>query len=827
MKRTVVKKALTRWIFKGWWLSAFLVLFLWGALGTAGFAADGEKLAHEWEGANMPYFIEVSERTTSQTGDLVVDSTAWNNKALRTGGAFYTFPFSHSLSEREFFFAYPWSAYTVYFHVRVDLDKGRSSGPAFRMGAWGPGPKDEISRIVQTEEIKDENWHWYKLATFVPSEGKTLYLGNTHNLEQVKNVYLDMVCLISNRPLHTVWYAQQEESFPPIDPQWNRAPDSKGLSWKKTALPFSTASDGSTLGLSLLRKEVVIPAEWEGQKSAGLEITANKLKNISVYFNGEKLCFENNVAWIPGSRMNYGKRNLLALKVVRGKETTVIDSVKLIHAAADGKPAWLQNQSLVEKKCGSWKVVAKLPGAEVKAGDALPVRLAVIGPKGGCVPHLELDLYLGGEWSPVAYDEKKFEYSSYIVPRQNGDLPLRVKIGGANDDEPVFLATFKAQGTLENRLAGVFPLGLFHYGHFVPKSPVEREGYYEKICGILKKYDFDCLVPGATHPGMDETESYDFLFAPAAKNDIRILVWPWPAFKWGTPEEMHGYFQKVTAAFRPYAKQILAYGLWDEIPLYHAKQWRYARNLSESQDPLHPPVVCLNYSDRRAAETTGSQVYFRDIYCAKQATPPGEWLGDLEAWLKYDAAVAESLRIPYWVVLQGGWHKKWGGVFGTRMPTCEEIRASHWLSIACGAKGIFHFMLHYGGKEEDGQGLFTAYPELRPYPQAEVAKEMNVKIKKISRLLLDMKNAPGMVSTQNPKAMVTSRIDSRGKRYLFVVNKNVVADNAIDILLDKKMGGSSVRFVDALNGQKYQAEGLLLKVKLAAGDGKMLEISGD
>ncbi|HWL52509.1 MAG TPA: hypothetical protein VNQ90_08745 [Chthoniobacteraceae bacterium] len=453
-----------------------------------------------------------------------------------------------------------------------------------------------------------------------------------------------------------------------------------------------------------------------------------------------------------------------------------------------------------------------LPGAEARApGDAAPDRLSprFQGDDQAWVPWKRVTL----DGSPVTLAHVKGRSTAIrgvrLIPKEGA----KVSYLGEKFVELVRAtnAIYEEQNPddIEAALKELLPqLKALHVETLDVNGPTSAEGL-RKVLDELSRNGMKAIVsirwmPGLLPSGWRERAEKDPVEAKA------LLKQAWAP----TVEEIKDH------------PALLAYRLLDEpfveeIPVYSVV-FQAMREL----DPAHPVVSYLCRASWNSDETSRrgvdnmkkwvegvrEEVLFNDLYP-----------------IRYPESVARSFLRHYMACLEDNQRQAGGRPLWIlaqaidfantlRAPTPAEIRAQAYLSLAYGARGLIFY--NFNGSDNTVFG-----------PDGS----LNASGREIGRVLGELKPlAPRFLGLERVELKATVPEDfaiqgftgKEGERYLVVVNADVTAEREMELALASDLVES---VTDLRSGQKlprhFEGGKLLLNLKLAPGDGRVLELN--
>jgi flagellar hook assembly protein FlgD len=260
--------------------------------------------------------------------------------------------------------------------------------------------------------------------------------------------------------------------------------------------------------------------------------------------------------------------------------------------------------------------------------------------------------------------------------------------------------------------------------------------------------------------------------------------------------------------------------------------------VTQGLDPAHPPLMVLIGGNRIKyyMEQVAQPIPFFDIYPAMWGSQPGDFhkiYATKQEMMEYlgDAVktITNEREQSMWIVVQThafhGWHRE---------PTPAEIRQMVYLELAVGAKGLFYFF--YQTQQSwvgliDKDGMETArYREV-----AKINREVAAMAPTLLKLVASP--TPGAVlrvaGGGNPfyeHGWASLRYHPEEQRgYLFVVNRDLDRDSAMEVSLDlEALGYRPVNARDLRDGSVIRLQrgrfNTTLNVTLPAGDGRVYKL---
>ena len=135
-------------------------------------------------------------------------------------------------------------------------------------------------------------------------------------------------------------------------------------------------------------------------------------------------------------------------------------------------------------------------------------------------------------------------------------------------------------------------------------------------------------------------------------------------------------------------------------------------------------------------------------------------------------------------------------------------------------KGLFYYT--YTPVHGKNTGLIDR--DLKPRPQLEALRNVFQKIKPILPILLSLRKAEDIATTETPECVVTTRKSPEGNYYLFVVNKDTGKEKTVRIKFDEKKFISLPTLIDLFTKKRMEIEKSVFSFTLKPGEGKIYQI---
>lgn len=338
-----------------------------------------------------------------------------------------------------------------------------------------------------------------------------------------------------------------------------------------------------------------------------------------------------------------------------------------------------------------------------------------------------------------------------------------------------------------NRMKDIFPIGIWYDGRVegincpkpyvdVPFGIENARAYYEKTFKDIKAHNIDIIVIPNTPP-----QYRQILFETADKVGVKIVMELIESadINFGgrlcirNPDMIQNeqeLYKELSQIIGPISKHksLFAYQLIDEPPVEFYHNWYLQSRILGELDPMHPSFSAICYEeDLPRTSSMGTQMLVFDHYPITEKSKPGDY--DFNRWIalmdKLDY-YSKKNNIPYWIVVQA-FDKP--SVF--RHPTEPELRLMTYLSLAHNSKGVFFFL--YNSMTEDELMTGTVDVELNPQPIWQDVSALAGELQKLSSILPDIKPAQ-LMAKSSQHVDVQSFVDSRGKKYLFISNLDVL-----------------------------------------------------
>lgn len=279
---------------------------------------------------------------------------------------------------------------------------------------------------------------------------------------------------------------------------------------------------------------------------------------------------------------------------------------------------------------------------------------------------------------------------------------------------------------------------------------------------------------------------------------------------------------------------ILGYYLIDEPTATVADNMAFVNKLYGGLDPQTPTMSCyLGLSDINAlCRKADPPVLLIDVYPLLADSPAGDFkmrghaLPNMDMAEYIDSARGSAKDKPLWVTLPA-FSSVWpeSGKPRFRMPSPKELRAMVYLSVAHGAKGIAYFLYESVDSKERLIGMID--PDGRPNPIWEEVGKINAELEAIAPTLLKLKFADNIAMPAGNLDAQTFT-DSANGRYLFVVNRDVLAAKTVSVDMLKTAGGTPAKAVGVPDGNAAvivdKGSFMSFDCRLGPGDGRLFKL---
>ncbi len=440
------------------------------------------------------------------------------------------------------------------------------------------------------------------------------------------------------------------------------------------------------------------------------------------------------------------------------------------------------------------------------------VSLQVLGPDGALVDQPLADSPTPGCSRPVRWDGRK---NGASLPA--GIYTLRALFGDPEEElrEEVRVVSRDPWPPIRYETEPFFPIGVWFEGapsmSGCPSDPAGAKGYFDLCFADMRTHGFNAAaVPNCP------THLWETLLQSAGEHGIRICleIGPLAALVSGaeTPTE-----EEVLATARPIVERLskypalLRYQIRDEPPAAMIPNWIMVQRVLAALDPKHPSFSCFCQPDSLAVmveSTVVSETVF-DVYPFRGSTPEQTLGGFVPTFDLFKGGVQGK---PMWAVLQS---------FGVpnrvswRYPTPEELRATTYLSLSEGAKGIFYFIYQYMPKYLHGL-VEVKDDALEPRPLYAPTTKLASELGKLAPLMLSLRPADETVQAKGSVRVGHFR-DGLGKRVLIVAS----TDPGKDVSARVSVAGETV-WRNAITGETVTAQDGVIELTLAGGNGAVL-----
>ena len=185
---------------------------------------------------------------------------------------------------------------------------------------------------------------------------------------------------------------------------------------------------------------------------------------------------------------------------------------------------------------------------------------------------------------------------------------------------------------------------------------------------------------------------------------------------------------------------------------------------------------------------------------------------NIEAYIKAldDAyTLATNNNVPLWLMAQIHGVKERVNKDGPysvhlRTPTPAEVRFQTYTAIAHGAKGLCYHI--YRGHNWSGLRDYTGIVEgpnqnwkTEKSDSYWELKKLGEEMKVLGPILLKLKKSENIIIEKSDKSDVQTFEDSKGNKYLVIVNQDVKADNDIKVSIDRKKAGRIRKIIEQVS----------------------------
>ncbi|MGI6384470.1 MAG: hypothetical protein ACOX1G_04315 [bacterium] len=769
-----------------------------------------------WQIKVLPYFVDVNAPgIVSLKGEVIDDKTAWDERCLKFENSSYQWAMTYNWKGADFqsWDPHPWKLFTLYARLKVRHKNNSPQGIAFTCGVFGPGRQNRIERTVMAKDTKNMQWQVYEVARFLPGN-QTFYIGPTNNSD-IPEIYIDSFYLVEAGSKNLLWFAQDVTKPLVLDFSWKQKSDN---SYKKATERRTLLLEKQKLPLGfgtilLERGAIVVPKEW--QKKGFVLLKTDKFSGIA-YLNGVAL---KQVAegryYIPSSVIRYGMNNQLSLKAYVEREMPIGFAELELATPHYNLPYWTEAVRSQEK--GKFKISAYIENSKIKRQEFSRVDVA-ISEKGLINPYLLLSIQFDGMDFPLEFDKQRNCYSTLVYGKTPGVNSLLLCLQeDPNNITRVSIGKISVEQLFETKV-DIFPLGIYYRSMDLrrfAKTEQEINRHLGNVMLDMKAHGINTIA--AANFGLEKEKEFTVLLKAAEEQDMKVLLHTIDGFCGFSISDRQNIYKRVKEGVEKVGgySSLLGYNLADEINLCRAENWKYAKDIVERIDGKRPVICWLNKYDSRFTERMRPAVYARDIYGWHGVTPPGQFLYELEEFLEKDVVIAETYDIPFWVCLQA--YGPWGDSF-MRMPSPKEMLAQSWLAVAYGAKGLFYFT--YYSSSPKHQALING-SEQAPVPAYEELGRFLKKIRLITPMLLKLKSCRNTGYCLDPEITMTMREDRIGKRYIFLVNKNINTEKKVIFKLN-----DAVVLNDIISGEELPVDGNgMFGCLIGPGEGRVLSLT--
>jgi len=678
------------------------------------------------------------------------------------------------------------------------------------------------------------------------------------------------VFLVSSNPkldifVSSIWFTSSENSGWVIPAGWYQG-DYDDTKWKTITNAGDLAAGtrdapgmvvemmdkkiNSPKSVVLLRKAVEIPKEWQGKGvlclKSGLQqmvhlVAEDSMTEQQVYFNGHRLSSEYEKYIIPGNTVNYGGKNVIAVRTVlpSDKSKPVSAPAQLWMEGYPVLPDWLKNET--KKALPIGELYYRIDRVKMKGDEMATLDFAIME-NGKPSKGLDPKVSFAGREFPVAPADDGGCYTAYFWDMNSGVKMVELVIDGM---EPLPLAKIEITSPVTPILPKRFPymsvcsLPVFNWGkYFINNS--EKADFYRRVFRLAKHAGMGIsyfaphnepiskeLVQAALDEGIEyvpqmfpvQTEKIN----PRALKTYLEEFLPYYADR---PVSKHAYRLGVDMiSYYDAYRQVPVFGLQlgDETRLRSLKYWwwYYAgliRRLGFDK-PIYP---LFNY------------VSYDSCKFIKDKTDDGIVLCGRTQGEKTAEAI-EKAGATYWSFVDLGYAKHYGGA---DKQTPEEVRRRCYDALAHGAKGLlFHVSFLTGYYDGDVMIDMNGYPTKYYF---EVGCELGAVINKLGDLLLRLEtaenvvmpiNEPNYTLPPNPwnisdQMIATTRKDKDGSQYIFLVNNNIKEKRALRIRLDCAKIKGTPKLQDLMSDEIIvpNKDGIYVCPDFKAGCGKLFKL---
>lgn len=747
------------------------IMILFGLTFNTGKVNSSEiYLKGEFSITTLPsYLQDATNFRLMRTGELIEDETAFGGVCAKVGAGYWPINTLWKFSKFD-------ALYTLYVHAKIKKPPSDPNSSIFYCGFYGrPGKRFWMfTRSVKAKDTKDGEWKTYKICSFHPRRDQHVYIAKGSASE----VYVDLI-----------WFEEEGKKSPEIPLYWNKV-NYEDSHWKKISLPFTWEGE-KFKGTLLFRKKVIIPKEWQSKGIIALKCPGEK---TLVYINGNKLRrAKENLYFIPSPFINFGKENLVAIQVYgilnKGYVIPPLGKLYLLTSTLSA-PNWIKESNVRKVSLGGYKILFRVEKDVLKPRELSRVDLTIIEGK-NVNPYLYPKLYLENIPFPLSPATKLGYHTTWISSPKMGKYTLKLAIA----KRKVSLCEIKVIGNTPSLIKGYFPIGV----HYWPANiGMERKLYYEKTLPNLKEYGIDTLI--AANVPFSE---YPFLLKIAEQHGLKVIGDAFLSVWSKDPRKLYESAQKTIGIVSPY-KSFISYYITDEPSVEGLKHTMFKKIIFNGLDPERFCFYCLNMSapeeQVKLIKEQGYQAIIFDCY----GSPKG-----FEGVVKSVSILSEKYNLPFWPMMPVHTHL-----------SPEALCLETYLSLAYGAKGLFYYT--YTPAHGKNTGLIDR--DLKPRPQLEALKNIFQKIKPILPILLSLRKAEDIATTETPECVVTTRKSPEGNYYLFVVNKDTGKEKTVKIKLDEKKFISLPALIDLFTKKRMEIEKSVFSFTLKPGEGKIYQV---
>ena len=791
--------------------------FLWNNPGSC--EEKISDIGKSWEQKTISFYADTdSPGMQALKGEPVEDTNAWGGKCLKFRNETLQWGMTYPWKKTDFqsWTPYPWKLFTLYARIKVKHAVGSPEGIAFACGVFGPGREGRIEKMVMAADTKDMEWNIYEIARFLPND-QSFYIAQEDNPRNISEIYLDCIFFVEGKTTGALWFSQGPTHAISFDSKWM----SETGGWPVTDIGKQERADIPAFGISCFRKGLEIPADWE---NAGYMILKIPELNCQVYWNGAivQKSPDGNYC-LPEKETNFGKKNILALKVYHSAKKDIFETENDIQlslvTSVNKAPAWVEDGKVILSSGDGYKYFFRLEKNRAEIRGLVKAEVAPVDKNGKVNPFLLLRLSVNGAFFPMQFDSENSCYTTWLFSESVGEYPVSLY---QRNEVISGLGTVSFTKSKIPAAPEFFPTGVFYCAGYLYKFSKEEKGWepqLRKVFKDMKEHGIDTIVTADFNPEKIERDrnAMSLILDTVGNENMKVIIFEGQRLDRSMglrPIDLYDMFQKERGG-RKASKNILACQIWDEINMPDAENWHFIKGIYEGINPEIPVYCWLNKSDSRFIEKMRPSIYSRDTYMFHPSTGEGEWTGEFEKFLDYDSAYADRQKVPFWIALAA--FGPWGKNSIYRMPTPNEMVLQNWMSIAAGAKGLFYFTYFIDSPVH--KALVNGKDE-KPIESYEALGKFLNEISPLKPLLLKLKTAPAAATCEDPDIMLRMRCGESGNKYLFIVNKNVEGIKNPSIRLMNDIQGMSL--VDMITGEeKKLANGGVMSCTIDPGRGKI------